>query len=60
MVCQKELKKSKDEFALVGENKVNKEPLSIVKSILDSKVIQPCLPSMGDLQQHDFKVTWNL
>ena len=45
------------------KNIVNKEPLPIVKSVLeefhhvDSRVIQSYLPSMGDIQQHDLKVT---
>ena len=27
---------------------------------VDLEVIQPCLPSMGDIQQHDLKVTLEL
>ena len=57
------VKKEKDDFALMGKNKVGNESFSIVKSVLkefhhvDSKVIQPCLPSMRDIQQSDLKVT---
>ena len=64
--CPQELKEENDKFALMGENKVDNESLSIVKSILEEflhenlEVIQFCLPSMGNIQQHDLKVTLDL
>ena len=61
--CPQELKEENYEFAMMGENKNGNGSLSIEKFVLeeflhkDLRVIQSCLSSMRDIQQHDLKVT---